>query len=60
MTSARTTPHDALVHWIAIADSSSPLEYSIDLSPGNEAIDGFCPVDPEGHALSVKNRVEGH
>jgi hypothetical protein len=41
MTSARTAPHDALVHWIAIADSVSRLEYSINLSAGNEAIDGF-------------------
>ena len=44
MTSARTAPHDALVHWIAIADSVSRLEYSINLSAGNEAIDGVCPV----------------
>ena len=44
MTSARAAPHDALAHWIAIADSGSRLEYSINLSAGNEAIDGLCPV----------------
>jgi hypothetical protein len=39
--SARTALLDALVHWIAIVDPGSRLEYSIDFSAGTEAIDGF-------------------
>jgi len=54
MTSARTAPHDALVHWIAIADSVSRLEYSINLAAGNEAIDGWSSSVPQGSALRVK------
>jgi hypothetical protein len=44
MTSARTTPHDASIDWIGIADPASRLEYSIDPSAGTEAIDALHPV----------------